>query len=104
MWPCGDLVGWCGGVAARRRGGVMVGGAVRCGAVRCGAVWFGVVQDVAASLKLKRSPAQSTAILFMSTLCMECMEWYGVVVWWCDGVVAWWCGLKWYGVVQCGKV
>ena len=35
-----------------------------------------VVQYVAASLKLKRSPAQSTSMLFMFTLtlCMECME------------------------------
>ena len=60
-----------------------------------------VVLDVAASSKLKRSPAQSTSILFMFTLtlCMECMECGGVVVRWCGGVVAWWCGVKWYGAV-----
>ena len=35
-----------------------------------------VVQYVAASLKLERSPSQSTGMLFMFTLtlCMECME------------------------------
>ena len=60
-----------------------------------------VVLDVDASLKLKRSPAQSTSIFFMLTLtlCMECMEYGGVLVRWCGGVVAWCCGVKWYVVV-----
>ena len=50
-----------------------------------------VVLDVAASLKLKRSPAQSTNMFFMFTLtlCIECMDCGGVR---CDGVVVRCCG------------
>ena len=53
-----------------------------------------VVLDVAASLKLKRSPAQSTSMFFMLTLTlsMQCKEYGGVLVRWSGGVVAWWRG------------
>ena len=53
------------------------------------------------SLKLKRSPAQSTSIFFTFTLtlCIECMECGGVLVRWCGGVVAWCCGVNWYVAV-----
>ena len=56
-----------------------------------------------ASLKLKRSPTQSTSILFRFTLtlCMECMECGGVVVWCCGVVVR--SSMVWYGVVWSGR-
>ena len=49
-----------------------------------------VVLNVAASLKLKRSPGR-ILLMFTLTLCMECME--------CGGVVVRLCGVKWYGLV-----
>ena len=51
-----------------------------------------VVLDVAASLKLKRSPAQSTStnIFFMFT--QSASNAWNVVVCWYDGVVVWWRG------------